>query len=254
MKTTVLTLVLALTFGLALAPATQAATSKNLEVTKPLADGKVSLTFSANGVTDKVEIPIKGTDTAAEKRQKIKDKLAANGYTATNAANNSLNITNLPNGTTVTWDPSTTGEDKDQLTDELADVEPETPADAASMAFADSYDAIGGDGNPSTFTAGVVTSGGAAEITITAEGPVAVEVPVAKRVQADADGSSVSGQQVAEDLFFALSSAVEAAGLDVVLFLDGTTIHVQYGDGAGSSRGIVFGTSATNAGVVGTID
>jgi hypothetical protein len=252
MRSSVLAFVSALAVGILLSPTAFAATSYNLEVTKPLHGGTVKVTFTANGVSTTASAAISGNDSAEEKREKIKAALQAKGFTVADGANNSLDITNLPGSTTGSFDPGGTGESKDQLTGGPAP-KPEEVPDTASMAFADGYDAIGGDGAPSTFTAGVVTSEGAAQITIVAEVPVAVEGPD-RPSDADATGASVSGHQVAADLFFALSDAVEAAGLDLFLYLDGGTIHVQYGDSSGPSRGIVFGTTATNAGVVGTVD
>jgi len=101
---------LALSFALA-APAHAAATAK-LEVTKPLGAGTVKLTFSANGVTQIVTAAITANDSAETKCTKIKDALTAKGYTVSNTCP-TFTISNLPNGTTVTWDPGKTGEGKD---------------------------------------------------------------------------------------------------------------------------------------------
>jgi len=220
--------------GLTLVTSSHAATTATLEVTKPLADGTVKLTFTANGVTQTVTPPeIKATDSAEAKAKKINDALKAKGYNPA-TKDTTITIPSLPNGTKVDFDPGKTGEGKDQLK-----VTPATASvSSAAIGFASVYDSVGGDGDPAVFTAGVVV--GLAEITV--------------EYRADDSSGEISGATVASELFATLSDAVAAAGLDVSLSLeDDGLISVEFGEGTRGARGITFGTTSTRSGVTATV-
>lgn len=226
-------LVLGLAF--AVAASAHAAATANVEVTKPLGAGTVVLTFTSNGVTQTVTVPVTASDSAKTKCEKIQAKLTAQGFEMEGECPN-FKIKNLTNGTTVTFDPGKTGENKDQVT--MAKTDGTAPPASAAIGFLGTFNGIGGDRRPATFTAGVVTGAGSVAVTYTPGG--ALVIP---------------GHQIAAQLHEMLTAAVEEAGLEVFLFHDGDgTILIEYGPGDGKEeRGVIFGTTATNRGVVGTV-
>jgi hypothetical protein len=222
---------IALALGLA-APAAAQSGQATIHVAKPLADGTVTITFTANGVTQTVTVDIKGTDSVFDKQRKIKEALAAKGYTARSGSDRNgqfVWITNLPDGTTVTVDMGTTGEAKDGTS---------SPTAAnGTISISGAFPVTGADGGPAVFTAGVLTGRG--DVTVSY---VAQDVP--------SDGV-LPGSFIASQLAARLDCGL--AELGVSAKLAGDQIQVVFDAAGEGERGIFFGTTAAAEGVSGSL-
>ena len=220
-----------LALGLA-APVTAQAGQTTIHVAKPLADGTVTITFTANGVTQTVTVDIKGTDSVFDKQRKIRDALTAKGYTARTGSDRNgqfVWITNLPNGTQVTVNMGTTGEATDGATS--------AQATTGTISFSGVFSSTGADGQPAVFTAGVTTGRG--------------DVIVAYVAQGLPPGSTLPGSFVASQLFGRLACGL--ADLGVSASLAGEQIQVTFDGTLEGDRGIFFGTTVAEKGVSGAL-
>jgi hypothetical protein len=234
MKLQKLAVLAALAFGLAVARGAAADTDAHLYVVKPLANGTVTITVSANGATQTTTVNILATDSAADKRRKIREALGKNGYctrTIIDRRGTAIWITDLPDGARVTFDPGKTGERADQLF---------APASLRYLyGFRGSLNGTGADGAQASFTAGVATS----------RGEVTVEL-LADEIAPGA--ASVPGSLVAARLHEALAPA--AAGIGAVLTLAGEEIEASFDDPADPEKSVSFGTTAESEGVSATAE
>ena len=234
MKLPTLALLATFALGLALAQGAAADMDADLYVVKPLANGTVTITVSANGATQTTTVDILGTDSAFTKRRKIMDALDRNGYCTRAIADRrgiAIWISGLPDGARVTFDPGRTGERRDQLF---------SPASLKYLTgFRGSFDAIGADGAQASFTAGVETSRGEATVTLLSE-------------EVAPGAASVPGSLVAARLHEALAPA--AAGLGATLTLTGEEIAFDFDDPGDPEKSVSFGTTAANEGVSATAE
>jgi len=210
-------------------PLAAQAVSAQISFAKPLQNGKVTFTVSANGASQKITADIKGTDGARKKREKVQDAFEAMGHkTALSTSikhGPQLWVFDLPAGTTVSFDPSTTGEKKDVVTLYGAGTGMSTEID-----FTGTYLNLGLDtGGAAEFTAGVVTPLGEALVIYRAED---WEV-----------GELLEGEMIAQRLALDLEGA--AADLGAELQLDGARILITIAGGdPDEGAGVLFGTTS----------
>ncbi len=213
-------------------PAAAQGKSVDLYVAKPLANGTVTITVTANGVTQTTTANILATDSATQKRDKIATALQNNGYSVLRFSGPrgvAVSISSLPNSARVTFDPGTTGENRDQLV--------AAAAPTGQLDFVGVFASVGADGQPALFSASVITPGG--------------EVQAVYRVEpAFPDG--VPGDVVAKRLFDMLAPG--AAQLGASLTLNGDEIDVAFSTMGDSGQGVSFGATAASEGLSGSLD
>ena len=212
-------------------PAEAQAGRARVYVAKPLGPGTVTVTVSANGVSQSTSVAVQAGWSAPKKRDEIYKALQANGYSVGRGfrvgAGHYVSMSDLPNGAKASFDPGTTGESRDQVAG--------PNAAKGSIRFGGTYPSSGLDGRPSTFTAGVFTDRGRVEIEIrTDEFPPGVEI---------------DGAYIAQRLFADLPTSV-AASLGAFLDLDGDSIEVTFDPGATlEAGGVIFGTTSEGEGI-----
>jgi len=207
---------------------------KAIHFSKPLADGKVTITVSNNGVTDTTEVPVKKTDEAKDKRNKVVKALKAKGYDAKPSGGAgggpAVVLGSLAKGTNIDVNTGQTGEAHDKQKTEKAD-KGAIEFDGAFLNF--DLDT----GGAAAFTAGIVTTLGEAEVTYRAED--------------FAEGELIEGAYVAQRLYLSLVDA--ASDLGAVLELGESSIEVFFDPATAETAGVIFGTTSPSGGCTGSL-
>ena len=219
-----------LLIGFCVAPSATLAKDVDLTFTTPTNDPSASTVTVKIGATT-LSIQINAGTSAGQKRDLIFDKIDANAvpnFDVVKKGATGLTIQNLTAGTVVQFDPGKTGEAADKITAQL-------PHSGTIDLVSTTYDPLDVFGNPSAFTGGVVTDAGELAITLLAT-----------------DLAALDGAAIAAALFGALEPQESLFGFDVVNF--GTSLAFSF-DPAFTTTigGVIFGTTALNEGVSGTL-
>lgn len=214
--------------GLALAPATAKAADVDLEFTTPTNDVATTVTVDIGATRISVLIP-PGTS-APEKRNLIRNAIRANAvprFTVEDNGPTGLTIRFLTRGTVVTFSPARTGEAADrQVAGQIV---------TSLIGWGNTvYDAVDVNGDPSLFTAGVISDLGEAQVTLSA-----LDLP------------ALDSETIAASLFEELVPQV--AGLGVSLLNVGSQLQFTYDRLVTTGGGIIFGTTALTEGLFGSV-
>lgn len=214
--------------GLALVAVPAKAADVDLEFTTPTNTDASTVTVDIGARRISVLIP-PGT-TAPQKRNLIRDAIRANQvprFTVEDNGPTGLTIKFLTRGTRVVFSPGATGEEKEDI------VAGQILTGSIDWGTGQ-YNPTGASGEPSRFTAGVITDLGEAEVTLTAE-----------------DLEALDGATIAAALFDELLP--EVAGLGVSLANLGGTLAFAFDRSLTVGGGVIFGTTALSEGLSGSV-
>lgn len=200
----------------------------NLEFTTPTNPALTTVTVDIG--TTKINVPIPPGTSAPQKRNLIRDAINANAvpkFTVEDDGPTGLTIKFLTRGTKVVFSPGATGEEREEIV-------------AGQILTGDIdwgtgfYNSVDANGDPSQFTAGVITDLGEAEVTLTADDLAAL------------DGTTIAAALFAELL-------LEVAGLGVSLVNLGSTLAFTFDQALTEGGGVIFGTTALSEGLSGSV-
>lgn len=214
--------------SLAFAPLPVKAADVDLEFTTPTNENASTVTVEIGARRIPVLIP-PGT-TAPQKRNLIRDAIRASTvprFTVEDNGPTGLTIKFLTRGTRVVFSPGATGEEKEDV------VAGQILTGSIDWGTGQ-YNPTGAAGDPSRFTAGVITDLGEAEVTLTAE-----------------DLEALDGATIAAALFEELLP--ETAGLGVSLANLGGVLSFSFDRALTEGGGVIFGTTALSEGLSGSV-
>lgn len=136
---------------------------KKMTFSKPINEADTIVTVEVDPGPD-VPVTIPPNTSAETKRNLIKAALIARGYDVTDngAGGSQLTITNLTDGTTVTFRPGSTGEKADKIVSTVAVI--------GTIEFSGFFDPIEHEFHlPAVFTAGIVTDVGELRVEVSAQ-------------------------------------------------------------------------------------
>jgi hypothetical protein len=203
------------------------AESATIAVSDPTGNGVVTVTVTLpDGTQDIIPISVTNVMSAEDKRDQIAVNLFGRGYDAQPVGPRGVKINGLDEGTSVSIDAGTTGEQIDRVV--------ASAAQDAQVSFAGLFDPIAADGLPADFTAGFVCGENSFLAQVTAE-----------ELQFQTDGA-----RIALALFERLLEPASQLGVELELVGDG--IRVGFPGSLSSQRGgVVFGTTSLSPGVSG---
>jgi hypothetical protein len=210
-----------------IAPAANAGTV-NFNVSDPQISKNGAITITINGKAYPVTVTV-GMK-AADKADAIADALDNAGFTVSHApGSTSVKLPALPATNTASLAVGTTGEQQDSITIKGSVV-------VASVDFNNpNFSPHNFQGGDAVFTAGFSTDAGSFLSSVSAESL-----------------SSTSGTAVAQELYAEMEP--EASTYGVNLSLNGDVIRATFDQAdTVNGAGVIFGTSSTSAGVVGSI-
>jgi hypothetical protein len=192
--------------------------------TKPTGSGVIDMKFEPG---PDASADISSTMTATEKRDEIKAKLEAKGYTCTSVGSAGLTVSDLRDGTKVSFIPGPTGEKKDVQTASVADV--------GDFGFGNvMYTPFDATGQPAVFTGGLITSRG----------------ELSAQVSSLELGSPI-GPLIAQALFQRLAPQAPAFGAHLSLL--GDVIEARFDPNVAHNAGMVYGTTSLTGGLSGSV-